>query len=74
MTYDNTLLGRCTVALDEAISKSDYPAHTMRTRQRGVAAVFEHLAAELLLMSQRDKAMTVHGAARLLLEAAKESK
>ena len=74
MPYKNNLLGRCSVALDAAISGSDYPAHTMRTRQRGVAAVFEHLAAELILAGQRDKAMTVHGAARLLLEAAKEAK
>ena len=40
-------------------------------RRRGVAAVLEHLAAELVLISQSDPQMTVHELARRLeLEAA----
>lgn len=70
MTCDNTLLGRCTVALEEAINASDYPAHTTRTRRAGVAAVLEHLAAELLVLNQRNDRLTVHELSRLLLAAA----
>lgn len=70
---DNTLLGRCTVALEEAINASGYPAHTTRTRRAGVAAVLEHLAAELVVLNQREPRVSVHEVARMLtLEAAGE--
>lgn len=73
MNPDNTLLGRCTVAMEEALNASDYPAHTTRTRRAGVAAVLEHLAAELLVMNQRNERLSVHQVARILtLEAAGE--
>lgn len=55
MNPDNTLLGRCTVAYSEAVEAIDYPQHTMRARRAGVAAVLEHLAAELLVMNQRNE-------------------
>ena len=73
MTYDNTLLGRCTVAFEEAINASDYPAHTTRTRRAGVASVLEHLAAEIVALNLREPRITVHELARILtLEAAGE--
>ena len=60
MTTENTLLGRCTVALDEAISTIDYPPHTMRARRAGVASVFNHLAAEIYVMLKRNPNLTPH--------------
>ena len=67
---DDTLLNRCTVALEEAINASDYPAHTTRTRRASVAAVLEHLAAELVVMNQRNERLSVHEVARILSAAA----
>lgn len=74
MTYDNTLMGRCTVAFSEAL----LPGTPLTREQaagarRGVAAVLEHLAAELLVMNQRNERLSVHEVARILtLEAAGE--
>jgi len=66
---DNTLLGRCTVAYTEAVNALDYPHHTTRSRQTGVRAVIEHLAAELLVMHQRNEGrLSAHDAARMLRE------
>lgn len=80
MNPNNTLLGRCTVAYAEAwnerfktmgpAGKVEWPDDAQR---QGVAAVLEHLAAELLVMNQRNERLTVHEAARMLtLEAAGE--
>ena len=73
MSTDNTLLGRCTVAYAEAwnermktlgpAGKTDWPDHAQR---RGVAAVLEHLAAELTALNQRNERLTVHELSRLL--------
>lgn len=71
---DNTLLGRCTVAFSEAL----LPGTPLTREQaagarRGTAAVLEHLAAELLVMNQRNERLSVHEVARILtLEAAGE--
>lgn len=73
MNPDNTLLGRCTVAYSEAVEAIDYPQHTTRVRRAGVAAVLEHLAAELLVLNQRNERISIHEVARMLrLEAAGE--
>ena len=64
---ENTLLGRCTVAYTEAVDALDYPQHTTRSRQTGIRAVIEHLAAELMVMHQRNEGrLSAHDAARLL--------
>lgn len=78
MTPDNTLLGRCTVAYAEAYAKAamTWPegADPQHARRAGVAGVLEHLAAELLVMNQRNERLSVHEAARILtLEAAGEA-
>ena len=70
MPPDNTLLGRCTVAYTEAVNSLDYPHHTTRSRRCGVAAVLEHLAAELLMLNQRNERLTVHELSRLLRQEA----
>jgi len=70
MSTDSTLLGRCTVAYTEAVNSLDYPYHTTRSRRRGVAAVLEHLAAELLVLNQRNERLTVHELSRLLRQEA----
>lgn len=73
MTTDNTLLGRCTVAFQEAVDSIDYPLHTTRTQRAGVASVLEHLAAEIIVMHQREPRLSVHELARrLTIEAAGE--
>jgi hypothetical protein len=73
MNENNTLLGRCTVALDEAISTINYPPHTMRARRAGVAAVLDHLAAEIAVMVERAPNLTAHQLITILrLEAAGE--
>jgi hypothetical protein len=81
MPYDNTLLGRCLVAYEEAFEEAiirlrgHWPSQEVQpmSRRRGVAAVLDHLAAELVLMTQRDPRLTVHELARrLTLEAAGE--
>ena len=67
MSADDTLLGRCTVAYTEAVDALDYPQHTTRSRQTGIRAVIEHLAAELMVMHQRNEGrLSAHDAARLL--------
>jgi ribosomal protein S18 acetylase RimI-like enzyme len=71
MTYDNTLLGRCTVAYAEAFEAAiTSQAVAPQSRRAGVAAVLEHLAAELLVMNQRNERLSVHECARLLIDAA----
>jgi len=71
---DNTLLGRCTVALKEALAPSvPLTIEQSAAARRGVAAVLEHLAAEMLVLNQRNDRLTVHELARTLtLEAAGE--
>lgn len=74
MNTDNTLLGRCTVAYAEAleasISSETSPQQSLRA---SMAAVLEHLAAELIVMNQRNERLSVHEVARILtLEAAGE--
>ena len=74
MTFDNTLLGRCLVVYEEAFEEAiTSQAANPMSRRNGVAAVLEHLAAELVVMNQRDPQMTVHELARrLTLESAGE--
>ncbi len=74
MTNDNTLLGRCLVAYAEAFEEAiTSQAVSPMSRRRGVAAVLEHLAAEIIVMHQREPRLTVHELARrLTLEAAGE--
>ena len=68
--YDNTLLGRCVVAYEEALNTIS--VNSLR-RRAGLAAVLEHLAAEIIVMHQREPRLTVHELARrLTLEAAGE--
>ena len=61
MSYPNTLLGRCTQAHQE--EPSGLPDHR-------VAAVFEHLAAEILYLQELDPQLTLHRFSRDLLEEA----
>lgn len=74
MNTDNTLLGRCTVAYSEAFEAAiTSQAVAPQSRRAGVAAVLEHLAAELLVMNQRNERLSVHEVTRILtLEAAGE--
>jgi hypothetical protein len=66
---DNTLLGRCTVAYEEAFNDALQAWPDSSARRRGVAAVIEHLAAELMVMHQRNEGrLSAHDAAQLLLE------
>ena len=66
---DNTLLGRCTVAYEEAFNDALQAWPDTSARRRGVAAVIEHLAAELLVMHQRNEGrLSAHDAAQLLRE------
>lgn len=68
---EDTLLARCLVAYEEAATRIDYPPHTQRVMRAGVAAVIEHLAAELLVMHQRNQGrLSAHDAAMLLREQA----
>lgn len=63
---DNTLLGRCTVAYTEA-SDATTRHYTMRSRD-GVRAVIEHIAAELVVLNQRNPGrLSAHDAAAWLL-------
>lgn len=74
MTADNTLLGRCTVAYSEAFEAA-ITSQAIATDWccAGVAAVLEHLAAELLVLNSRNERLSVHEVARMLrLEAAGE--
>ena len=74
MNPDNTLLGRCTVAYSEAFEAAiTSQAIAPQSRRAGVAAVLEHLAAELLVLNSRNDRLSVHEVARMLrLEAAGE--
>jgi hypothetical protein len=66
---DNTLLGRCTVAYEEAFNDALQAWPDASARRHGVAAVIEHLAAELLVMHQRNEGrLSAHDAARMLRE------
>jgi hypothetical protein len=65
----NTLLGRCTVAYEEAFNDALQAWPDASARRRGVAAVIEHLAAEMLVMHQRNEGrLSAHDAAQQLLE------
>ncbi len=77
---DNTLLGRCTVAYADAwneriktlgpAGRTEWPDDAQRA---GVRAVIEHLAAELLVMHQRNEGrLSAHDAARMLREGVEE--
>lgn len=59
----NTLLGRCMRAYNEA------PGHCLATA-RGIALVMEHLAAEIMAQQHMRGAMDAHEIARMLLEGA----
>lgn len=61
--YDNTLLGRCMRAYDEAPAWGS--AHP-----KGIALVLEHLAAEVMAQQHMRGAMDAHEVARMLLEGA----
>lgn len=58
---NDTLLNRCAAAYEDAIL-SQY------NHRQAIAAVLEHVAAELVVMNQRDARLTVHEAARRLRE------
>jgi hypothetical protein len=70
MTSDNTLLGRCTVAYAEAFETAITSTISQpNSRRAGVRAVIEQLAAELVVMNQRNAGrLSAHDAARTLLE------
>lgn len=61
MSYPNTLLGRCTAAHQE--EPSGLPEHR-------VAAVFEHMAAEIICLQELDAQLTLHQFCRVLLDEA----
>ena len=70
---DDTLLTRCLVAYEEAFQEA-IPSQAVNptSRRRGLAAVIEHLAAELLVMHQRNQGrLSAHDAAMLLREQVK---
>jgi len=63
---ENTLLGRCVAAFDdrhELLGPLDDDWQDLC-----VAAVLRHLAAELVVMNQRNPRLTVHELARILQE------
>ena len=60
---NNTLLGRCTVALSEAYELAG-PFDDWTEMCAG--AVLEHLAAELVIMDQQGLRLSVHELARIL--------
>ena len=60
---ENTLLGRCTAALSDAYELAG-PFDDWAEMCAG--AVLEHLAAELVIMDQRDLRLSVHELARIL--------
>jgi len=66
MRDNNTLLGRCCAAYGETIGDGWSPV-----LQIGVAAVLEHLAAELMAYQELRGSVTSHELARILLEAAR---
>jgi len=60
---ENTLLGRCMRAYNEA------PGHCLATA-RGMSLVMEHLAAEIMAQQHMRGAMDAREVARMLLEGA----
>jgi hypothetical protein len=71
MTPDNTLLGRCTVALQEALANSAPPTvEQSSAARRATSAVLEHLSYELVTLAERRPGMTVHALALLLQQEA----
>lgn len=66
MLDNNTFLDRCCAAYNETVGNGWSPA-----RHIGVAAVLEHLAAELLAYQELRGSVTSHELARILLEAAR---
>jgi hypothetical protein len=70
MTSDNTLLGRCTVAYVDAFDAALATWPDASARRRGVAAVLEHLAAEIIVLHHREPRLSVHELSRLLAAAA----
>ena len=60
---NNTLLGRCTVALSEA---HELTGPFDDWTEICTAAVLQHLAAELVMMNQREPRLTIHELARRL--------
>jgi hypothetical protein len=74
MPENNTLLGRCTVAYVEGFDgeiTSSIPQP--KARRAGVAAVLDHLAAEIAVMVERAPNLTAHQLITILrLEAAGE--
>ena len=70
MSAENTLLGRCVVAYSEAFEAAiTSDAIAPQSRRAGVAAVLEHLAAELIVVHQRDHRLSVHEMAQVLRNA-----
>jgi hypothetical protein len=60
---ENTLLGRCTAAFSEAYELAG-PFDDWT--EMCVGAVLEHLAAELVIMDQRNLRLSMHELARIL--------
>ena len=58
---NDSLLDRCAAAYEDAIL-SQY------SHRQAIAAVLEHVAAELVVMNQRDARLTVHQVVRCLRE------
>lgn len=58
---NDTLLNRCAAAYEDAIL-SQY------NHQQAIAVVLEHVAAELVVMNQRDPRLTVHQVVQRLRE------
>jgi len=80
MTTENTLLDRCNVAYVKGrsaaafiqLANGDLPP-SERTRRAGVAAVLDHLAAEIAVMLKRAPNLTAHQLITILrMEAAGE--
>lgn len=66
----NTLLNRCLQAYEDAFEDAIVSAAiNPESRRAGVRAVIEHLAAELVVMKQRNQGrLSAHDAAGLLLD------
>jgi hypothetical protein len=67
MAYDNTLLGRCVAAHDEALELCG-PFDDWQ--EPCVAAVLQHLAAEITVLHQAEPRLSLHEFARLLVREA----
>lgn len=63
---ENTLLGRCVAAFDERYELTG--PFDDDWSEMCVAAVLRHLAAELVVMNQRNPRLTVHELARIIQE------